>query len=549
MLPFENQGAPEDEYFADGMTDEISARLSSISKLEVIGRASALQYKKTDKTPQKIGEELGAGYILYGTVRWQKQPGGASQVRVTPSLVRASDATQIWANPYDETIAQVFQVQSDIAERVAEALNIALLEPERKVLEAKLTNNPEAYDYYLRGQEYFNRGSDNRQNLLLSIEMYEKSVKLDPSFVQAYAGLAKSHAVMYWYHYDHTEERAAKSKEAVDKALQLGRNLPEAHLALGIYYYHCQLDYKHALEQLSLALKIRPKSSEILEYIAYIKRRQGRLNESLDNLKTALDINPRYVEIVYNMAETYLILRNYIEAERYFKRAISLSLDYMTLYIFPKSSLAFLYLAWDGTTTKSREVLEEVAKKIASPDDEIHAHFLWAVVDIFDKDFQSALKHISLMPSEALDSQFYFIPKTQVYAQIYGLMNNKEKEQEYYDLDRIYLENKIEAQPDDSRLYSALGIAYAGLELKEKAIKEATKATELLPISKDFWRGANRIKDLAQVYAMVGEYDKASDKIEYLLSIPGELSVPLLKIDPVWAPLRSHSRFQKLLKK
>jgi len=206
-------------------------------------------------------------------------------------------------------------------------------------------------------------------------------------------------------------------------------------------------------------------------------------------------------------------------------------------------------LAWKGTTTKSREVLEEVSKKIASPDDEIDAYFLWAVVDIYDKDFQSALKHTSLMPSEALDRQFYFVPKTQLYAQIYGLMNNKEKEREYYDLDRIYLKNKIKARPDDSRLYSALGIAYAGLGLKEIAIQEAIKATELLPVSKDIWRGTNRIKDLAQVYVMVGEYDKALDKIEYLLSIPGELSIPLLKIDPAWTPLRNHPRFQKLINK
>jgi len=549
VLPFENQGTLEDEYFADGMTDEITARLSSISRLEVIARTSAYQYKKTSKTPQKIGDELSVGYILYGTVRWQKQAGGASKVRVTPSLVRISDATQIWANPYDETIAEVFQVQSDIAMQVAKALNVALLEPEQKVLEAKPTNSPEAYDYYLRGQDYLNRGRSNRKNLMSSIEMYEKAVNFDPDFIQAYARLASSHAGMYWYHFDHTKERAAKSREAADKALRLGPDAPEAHFALGIYYYQCQLDYGRALEHLSLALEKQPKNSDILAYIAYVKRRQGKIEETLANLKKALEISPRSLDINSNLGDTYLLLRNYLEGERFYKRAISLSPDYIVPYIFPKSSMAFLYLAWEGTTTKSREVLEEVSKKIASPDDEIDSHFLWAVVDIYDKDLQSALKHISLMPSEALDLQFYFVPKTQLYAQIYGLMNNKEKEQEYYDLDRVYLENKIKAQPDDSRLYSALGIAYAGLGLKEKAIQEATKATELLPVSEDFWRGTNRIKDLAQVYAMVGEYDKALDKIEYLLSIPGELSVPLLKIDPVWAPLRNHPRFQKLLKR
>jgi tetratricopeptide (TPR) repeat protein len=153
------------------------------------------------------------------------------------------------------------------------------------------------------------------------------------------------------------------------------------------------------------------------------------------------------------------------------------------------------------------------------------------------------------MPSEASDKQFYFVPKTQLYAQIYGLMNNREQERDYYNADKLYLENKIKEEPEDSRFHSALGIACAGLGLKEKAVQEAIKATELLAISKEFWGGTYRVKDLAQVYVMVGEYDKALDKIEYLLSIPGELSIPLLKIDPVWAPLRNHPRFQKLIKK
>jgi len=206
-------------------------------------------------------------YILSGTVRWQRQPGGTSKVRVTPSLVKAPDGTQIWANPYDETIAEVFQVQSAIARSVAEALNVALLEPEQKVLDTKLTNNPEAYDHYLRGREYINRGTENRENVTMSMELFKKAVELDPDFIQAYAGLAQSHAEMYWYHFDHSEERAAKSKEAADKALELGPDMPEAHYALGVYYYHCQLDYERALEQLFLALEKQPKKSDILEYI------------------------------------------------------------------------------------------------------------------------------------------------------------------------------------------------------------------------------------------------------------------------------------------
>jgi len=459
------------------------------------------------------------------------------------------DGTQIWATPYDETIREVFQVQADIAKRVAQALNVALLEPEQKVLEAKLTSIPEAYDYYLRGKEYINRGNYNRQNITLSIELFEKAIKLDPGFVQAYTALARSHCLMYWYHFEHTEERSARAKEAADRALQLGPNIPEAHLAIGIYYYSCKLDYEHALEQLSFALEKQPKNSEILEYIAYVKRRQGKLDENLSNLKKALEINPRDINIIRNLGDTYFLSRNYIEGERLYKRAISIFPDYISNYISQSASIGFLYLSWEGNTKKAREILEEATQRIVSPDDKNDAHFLRVIVDIYDKEYQSALKHISLMPLEASDNQFYFVPKNNLYAQTYGLIGEKQKEKEYWNSARLFLENKIEEQADDSRFHSALGIAYAGLGLKEKAIQEATMATELLPISKEFWRGTCRVKDLAQVYVMVGEYDKALDKIEYLLSIPGELSIPLLKIDPVWAPLHNHPRFQKLTTK
>jgi tetratricopeptide (TPR) repeat protein len=311
----------------------------------------------------------------------------------------------------------------------------------------------------------------------------------------------------------------------------------------------CQLDYERALEQLFFALEKQPKNSDVLEYIAYVKRRQGKLDENIVYLKRALQLNPRSVNTTRNLGDTYFLLRNYIEGERCFRLAISFSPDYISPYITPSASVAFLDLSWEGNTRKAREVLEEASRRISSPDDQNDAHFLGSLLDIYDKNLPNALKHVSSMPMEASDNQFRFVPKSQLHAQIYGLMGEKQKEQEYYQSARLFLENKIKEQPDDSRFYSALGIACAGLGLKDKAIQEATRATKILPVSKEFWRGTLRVKDLAEVYVMVGEYDKAFDQIEYLLSIPGELSIPLLRLDPVWAPLRSLPRFQKLVQK
>ncbi len=546
VLPFENLGAPEDEYFADAITDEITARLANIGQLEVIGRASAINYKKTGKSVQQIGAELGVDHILSGTIRWQRQPGGVNKVRVTPSLTRASDGRMVWASVYDEEISEVFEVQSQIAKRVAEALNIALLEPAQKALEARPTSNTEAYDYYLRGHDYYNRGAGTKNNLTISIEMFEKAIELDPGFVHAYAGLARSHAMMYWYHFDHTPARVDKASEAVGKAVQLSPDLPETHFALGVYYYYCHLEYDRALEELNLAREKQPKNSSILETIGYIKRRQGKMDETVAILKDALEINPRSLEIMYNLADTSYLLRNYYEAERMYRRGISFNPDYIRIYLGSSGGMANLYFGWRGDTIKVRELLEEISGKPLSSDDQDIFHYYSALVNIFDRNLPQALHYLSRMSAEAMDNQFYFISKARLYAQIYGLMGDKTKERDYYYSDKSDLEKRIKERPDDPRFRSALAIACAGLGLKEGAIQEAITGTELLPVSKEFWRGMFRVKDLAQVYVMVGEYDKAFDQIEYLLSIPGELSIPLLNLDPVWAPLRPLPRFQEL---
>jgi tetratricopeptide (TPR) repeat protein len=205
-------------------------------------------------------------------------------------------------------------------------------------------------------------------------------------------------------------------------------------------------------------------------------------------------------------------------------------------------------MSHQGNTTAARTVLEEASKAIGSADDSLVVYNS-VLVDILDRKYEEALNRLSTTRWEAFVEQFYFVPKAQLSAQIYGLMGEKQRERQNYESALRFLENKIKTRPDDPPLYSALGIAYAGLGFKDKAIQAARKAVELMPVSMEAYRGIFRVRDLAQVYVMVGEYDKAFDRIEYLLSIPGELSVALLKIDPVWAPLRGLPRFHKLVEK
>ncbi|MHC4146992.1 MAG: protein kinase domain-containing protein [Planctomycetota bacterium] len=540
VLPFENLGLAEDDYFTDGVTEEITSRLSAIHSLGVISRTSATQYKKSDKTIRQIGQELDVDYVLEGTVRWVRPSEGPSQVRVTPQLIRVSDDTHLWSDRYDAVLSDIFQVQTDIAEKVAKELDIALLEPERLVIESRPTENMEAYEYYLRGNEYFLR-STLEDDMAMAMKMYEKAAELDPAFTLAYARLSEVHSNLYWHYYDHSDQRLALAKQAIDKAFELDPELPEVHLALGHYYYHCHLDYDRALEQFDIARISQPSNGDLLSFIGFVQRRQGKFEQALVHIKKASELDPLSPELAFELADTYMLARKYPEAEYYYKRsALSPDLPW------PYANGGWLYLRWQGDIQKARAAFEQVSWKSGYLE---HPYDLYKSVlfDVFERKYQAALENLSSVKLESFDTQFIFIPKELLFAQISGLMGNQQSEKAYYESARSILEPKIQELPEDSRFHSSLGIAYAGLDLKDDAIREGELATELLPVTKDAWRGAFRIDDLARIYVMVGEFDKAIEKLEFLLSIPSELTVPLLRLDPAWDPLRDHPRFKKLV--
>ena len=243
-----------------------------------------------------------------------------------------------------------------------------------------------------------------------------------------------------------------------------------------------------------------------------------------------------------DVAGTFTLLRNYQEAERSYERAISLSPDWPL----PYEDKAWLYVLAQGSTEKARAVLNQASQNIGAKDEDLIL-FRFVLLEVFDGNYQKVLDTLSSATLEAFDSQFYFVPKAQLYGQINGLMGDQQAEQAYYESARNILESKIKQQPEDARFHSALGIAYAGLGRKEDAIREGQLAVDLLPVTKDAWRGLFRVEDLARVYVMVGEFDAAVDQLEFLLFSPGEMSIPLLRLDPVWAPLRDHPRFEELV--
>ncbi|MCH7596421.1 MAG: hypothetical protein IID35_07665, partial [Planctomycetes bacterium] len=531
----------EDEYFADGISDEIRSRLAAVRKLGVISRSSAFQYKDTDKTNRQIGAELGVDYLIDGTIRWDKRGGGAGRVRITPELIRISDDMSLWSQPYNRVLEDIFEVQSDIAGQVIKQLKITLLEPERQAIDVKPTENSDAYHAYLRGLDYAGRPDSSKEDLSFAVQMFKRAVSIDPDFAIAYAELSMVQSLIHHLGYDRTEVRAAKAKSAVERALELQPDLPETHLSLGYYHYYCYREYGRALEALAIAEKGLPNDARILLGVGAIRRRQGRLAEALDNMKRASVLSPIDANLAHNIAQNYSMLRRYPDAERWCDRSISMAPNQVVAY----ERKALIHWLWHGNVEKGRIVLEE-KPRINTP----RSIFYWFQQELFERNYQAALDRLASTPGESLEYQFWFIPKSQLAGLVYRLMGESERSREAYETARILLEEEIEKRAEDHRVRSSLGIVYAGLGRKEDAIREGKRGVELFPVSRDALIGPYRVEDLAFIYTLVGDYDAALDRLEYLLSIPSEtMSVPMLRLDPRWDPLRDHPRYKELLRR
>ncbi|MCP4259776.1 MAG: tetratricopeptide repeat protein, partial [Planctomycetes bacterium] len=539
VLPFENLGSVEDEYFTDGITNEIIARLVDIHSLGVI---SAMQYNNKEQSAKQMVKELRVDYILGGTIQREKPSDPNSPVRIRLQLIKTSDGTNIWTEQYDDNIIDVLRLQSDVAEKVARALDITLLEPERQALAYKATENMEAYDYYLKGKESYRRsfrGVDVKQ----ALSMYEKAVALDPEFAPAQAQLSRVHSRIYFID-ERSESRRQEAKKAIQNAIRLDPELPETHHCLGVFYYYCHRDLKLALQQYEKAHKSQPGNSEFIAAIGSTQRRLGRFEEALDNYKDACELDPLHFTRHYLLGHILTIMRKYAEAESSYERANELAPDQPMPYIWRARN----YVLWQGKngTAKARKVLEDALEKIKPPDRFSIINWL-ATINVYERKYEEALERLSSVPDD-YGRLIGHIPNELRRALIYGYMGNDELANKHYELARSKQESEKLIKPEDARKHSPLGITYAGLGRTQDAIREGNLALELDPKDKAGFHSA-WIRELAFIYVMVGDYDKAIDKLESLLvgQLNTRISIPLLKLDPAWDPLRKHHRFQNLI--
>ena len=460
-------------------------------------------------------------------------------------MIDAVSDKVLWSDVYNRqwTIESRFEIQADIAEQIAGSLEATLTQEERARIGELPTDNDEAYELYLTGNRYFERGTAER-DLRISLQQYEQAVQLDPNFAAAYAELSTSHSSLWWYAYDRTEERQALARRALDEAFRLNPDLPEAYRARGYYYYWGFLDYDRAIAAFEIARETRPNDARSLAGIGFVYRRQGKMDEALEAILAAAQLDPRSADLAENVAVSYALMHQATEADQYYDRVISLTPDYVVPYFY---KAIIISLRLEGDIEKARVPLDQASAMGLDDEPEIVA--ARTLVDMAEKDYETALRRSLAFPAPDLRhvQQFQYIPTAQRLAEIYHLMGNETSATAYYDSARIHMETKLAELPEDERYHSAIGIAYAGLGRKDDAIREGLRGTELMSTDKEVWRGAHRVEDLAKIYTMVGEYDLAIDQIERLLSLPYYFTAKTLEVFPTWAPLRNHPRYQEII--
>ncbi len=538
VLPFENLGPPEDAYFASGITEEITSRLAAIHGLAVISRTSALQYERARKSIHDIGRELGVDYVLEGSVRWERPARGPSRVRVTPQLIRVADDTHLWAERYDRAGGEIFQVQSDIAEQVIVQLNVNLLQPERQALDARPTANLEAYQAYLRGRVHMTGFAPvySEEAGRKAIEGFENAVALDPRFAAAWAALSLAESSRVQGGFDPSGQALARAKTAVDRALALSPGLPDAHIAMGYYLYWGSRAYEPAIRELTIAAAARSKRGEVAEAMGYIRRRQGRLEEAMAELEKALALDPRNPNLALTMGEVETLLRHYEQAEKYIDTAIAVDPVQFVGY-FQKS---FNRLLWKGSVAEARTILDA-----ALPTDDPFMDVAQFGLDIYGRQYDRALAHLEAFKVPWINDADDAYPKAMLLGQLRTYRGEPQLASAAFEEARTLVLRELAAHPEDARLQSALGMADAGLGRREEAIREGRLAVQLSPIERDALNSIQRVNELAQIYAMLGDGKRAGEQVALLLSHPALVSTHLIDLDPMFDSVRHDPQFEK----
>jgi len=545
VLPFENRSEDKaNAYFADGIQDEILTRLANIADLKVISRTSTRQYQNKPANLREIAKQLGVANILEGSV--QKV---ADQVRVNVQLINAQTDSHLWADIYDRKLTDIFGVETEIAKRIAESLQAKLTGREEQALAVKPTNNPEAYDAYLRGLAFDARYSSSYSPDLMrkATAFYERAVQLDPNFALAWARLSRANGRIYFNCDDTTcMARREAAKRALENAQKLEPNSPETLLALGYYQYSVLRDYGPAKATFERVSKMLPSSSEVPNALAIVSRRKGQWDESVAYWERALALDPRNMELLMPAAETYDMLRQFPAALRLYDRALDITPNNSDVIV----AKASVYQA-QGDLQEAARLLSGINENTSSDSD--------VIVKINQLRLERRnTEAIGLLQARLaqfhFDSEFYkgIVQVNLAFAQY--LAGDRAGAKITAERARNTLDQFRKNQPDNAYLARVLSIANATLGEKDSALKEAERAIMLEPRAQDAISGPGFEENLALIQTIFGENSRAIPTLTQLLQTPymegGVYGMPitpaLLRFDPIWDPLRSDPAFQKL---
>ena len=541
VLPFQNlSDDPANAYFADGIQEEVLTRLTKIGDLKVISRTSTQGYQSDPNNLAEIAKQLGVANILEGSV--QK---AGDQVRVNVHLVNVQTGSQLWAETYDRKLSDIFSVETEIAKGIAESLQAKLTGREEQALAARPTNNPQAYDAYLRGLAFEARSNYASDALFKAIEFYDLAVRLDPNFALAWARLSGVHALLYSNRRDTTAARRDAAKEALENAQKLQPTTPETLLFTGYYQYWVLQDYGLAKATFGRVSKMLPGNSEVLYALGAIARSEGHWEESIGYWERGLALNPRNTALLTEVAFTYAALRQFPTAEKLYDRALDILPNELSLTALKAS----IYQA-EGNLQDAAKLLVQVNEQTNSD----------VAVRIKLTQWRLERNTEALRQIQSRETQLEFTSGIEKGSKQVGLALAQriagETAQAKADAEqaRNTLESLKKDQPDNAFVAAALAVAYAILDQKELALNEAQRATTLLPSNKDHLSGPAFEENLALVEMIVGENSRAIATLTRLLRTPygGWLYSPtpitsaLLRLDPIWDSLRSDSMFQKL---
>jgi DNA-binding SARP family transcriptional activator/TolB-like protein len=543
VLPFENLGDSADAYFADGVANDVRAKLSQIAGIEVIARSSSNEYRHSTKTTQQIVRELRVDYLLTATVEWEKSPGRASRVRVTPELVDVSPnhaPRSKWGQQFDAALTDVFQVQADIATRVAEALNVALGAEQQQVIAQQPTANLTAYNAFLKGEAAFEQAFEHGdwQEKQAALHFYEEAVALDPTFLDAWVELALKYTAMSSNQQSPTD--SSNARRALEHAVALAPGKPDVELALGRYAQTVRRDPAQARADYEAGLKVAPGNARLLNALGGLEMELGRLNEAVVHALQAQALDPRSTNAAGTLAVAFHLLRRYPEALKAYGTVRALRP--MRRDIIEKQ--AMVHLA-QGDLAAARAVLAAAAKDVDS------TKIADNVANYFDLVWlpDSAQQELVLQqPAEPFSEDSVF--RALISAQIYYLRGDRSRTRGYADAARRGFNALLRAKPYLTRAdnYALRGLALAYLGEKAQAMREGERGMRrALEIGGDPWDTGYIRGVLARIYVVVNEPEKAVDQVEVLLKTPSYFAPGWFRVDPNFAPLRGNPRFERLV--